>query len=998
MMDKNVIVGAAGLEISLGYSGNLLNISQSGSSIDFALDEWSIEINGQLISIKTLDLRSVHENGTSAEFIYEGLNDLVIELRWTVHNSSGNVYALREVSVRMPGNFQVGFIKSHIRTSQLPTLASQIRTFSDAPFATLKRIGTISFLSGLQNPHVNVDIGEGTFSEYNAALTTESRFDASPQFFTIVKQSGAVVQPEPPKTRISVGEARYRGRFRNPSEALALDIAEINVLRSIVRDFLSPIDSKLRFVLYTYWLPLPRLPETKTDVRTWIEMIDDFADLGGDLLLTVPLVLPKVPDISPDSFWDLEPEGSVAAKIMNHARSRGLEIGYYMGVAADNLPFGNEPGLGLPIDGPFNWRKKTLLGDFGLENCLASDDYREWLSKVHANTIRRFNLTSWSWDPGPGDGRDCFSSEHGHIPGFGDHKGWLAGQKHIAELHREFPGLYIQGFYGQKEDGTWGLRGITQHEGYWEQQCEWGAGIYPELSSERLNANGVRQQAWWSQNFRFAPAELNHALFGRMSQMCLDPIELGRTFDHWGWRFGLLSALAVGGSPTAATIPTRDEPEWVRSEFAQWVEWAKSNAAPLEVDIAGGSQVRIGGLDWYLRSTATGSWLFIANPAPRAARAEINLTHYPAKERIVGRRLRRLHPAPGEVFNFVGDSSVVPDSAIFEIEVPPYEVIVLQVEELDSNTQVEAKQRALESVPVALDSWINKKDGKAFQFPNDEEIESTTLVYELPKDLFQAVNLQKDKAGELRAKHPMFPDTFAYIDPERLTLMIPILDADAASSIQVFIDDIPVDTKLFGFQQNQMKRFAALEEVDISLWTETGVVWWCDLTEALTPSAKKLSIEVSALPAEHFLGPLLQVPSRIANLFAGQSVTYSKELGPDHTLNTSNLESHGPRILDAWVTPSSIHSHLEFTVTAQVANAEQVFVSLHVGGGNFFDRKLTRVSGSADLWSVTSRMRDRTSMILSPRNFILWCEDSTHRRSVDFAVKASWVADLLSEY
>ena len=142
-MDKNVIVGAAGLEISLGYSGNLLNISQSGSSIDFALDEWSIEINGQLISIKTLDLRSVHENGTSAEFIYEGSNDLVIELRWTVHNSSGNVYALREVSVRMPGNFQVGFIKSHIRTSQLPTLASQIRTFSDAPFAQVVNKGEL---------------------------------------------------------------------------------------------------------------------------------------------------------------------------------------------------------------------------------------------------------------------------------------------------------------------------------------------------------------------------------------------------------------------------------------------------------------------------------------------------------------------------------------------------------------------------------------------------------------------------------------------------------------------------------------------------------------------------------------------------------------------------------------------------------------------------------------------------------------------------------------
>ena len=408
--------------------------------------------------------------------------------------------------------------------------------------------------------------------------------------------------------------------------------------------------------------------------------------------------------------------------------------------------------------------------------------------------------------------------------------------------------------------------------------------------------------------------------------------------------------------------------------------------------------MRIGGLDWYLRSTASGSWLFVANPAPRTAQAEINLSNYPARERIVGRRLRRLHPAPGEIFNFVDDSNVVPDSAIFEIEVPPYEVIVLEVEELENNTQVEAKQRVLQSVPVALDSWINKKDGKAFHFPNVEEIESTSLIYELPKDLSQAVNVQGDKAGELRAKHPMFPDTFAYIDPERLTLMIPLLDADAASNVQVFIDDIPVDTKLFGFQQNQMNRFAGLEKIDISLWPDTGVVWWCDLTEALTPSSRILSIEISALPAEHFLGPLLQVPSRITNLFVGQTVTYSRQLGPDPLLNTSNLESHSPRIIDAWVTPSSIHSNLEFTVTAQVANAEQVFVSLHVGGGNFFDRKLTRVSGSQDLWSVTSRMRDRTSMILSPRNFILWCEDSTHRRSVDYAVKASWVADLLSEF
>ena len=107
MMDKNVLVGTADLKISLGYFGNLVNISQSEDSIDFALDEWSIEINGQMVGTNTLDLRSVHETGTSAKFIYEGSDGLEIEIRWTVHNRSGGDYALREISVRMPSNSQV---------------------------------------------------------------------------------------------------------------------------------------------------------------------------------------------------------------------------------------------------------------------------------------------------------------------------------------------------------------------------------------------------------------------------------------------------------------------------------------------------------------------------------------------------------------------------------------------------------------------------------------------------------------------------------------------------------------------------------------------------------------------------------------------------------------------------------------------------------------------------------------------------------------------------
>ena len=66
----------------------------------------------------------------------------------------------------------------------------------------------------------------------------------------------------------------------------------------------------------------------------------------------------------------------------------------------------------------------------------------------------------------------------------------------------------------------------TSTRRYWEQQVEWGASIHPELSSDRMNADGVRLQAWWAQNFRFLPASLNHALVGRITQYCMDDLSL----------------------------------------------------------------------------------------------------------------------------------------------------------------------------------------------------------------------------------------------------------------------------------------------------------------------------------------------------------------------------------------------------------------------------------------------------------------------------------------
>ncbi len=135
----------------------------------------------------------------------------------------------------------------------------------------------------------------------------------------------------------------------------------------------------------------------------------------------------------------------------------------------------------------------------------------------------------------------------------------------------------MQGFYERKEYGLWGLRDTDQHEAYWEQQVEWGASLHPQLSSERMNADGVRLQAWWCQNFRFLPPAQNHPLVHRITHQCQMDDHADQLWDRQAWRYAVLSALAVGNGLTACILP--EDPATVPgyAEFlARWLAWARA--------------------------------------------------------------------------------------------------------------------------------------------------------------------------------------------------------------------------------------------------------------------------------------------------------------------------------------------------------------------------------------------------------------------------------------
>ncbi len=978
--------------VKLDHRGSVVALRGGGAEVRLACDEWYAVVDGARYSSNelTVERTTTSDHGVTIDYVEQ--DGLGFAVAYELRGDDGACYLERSVVVDSPRSLWIGRIEFRSEVVSDVTEQFEVRTFSECSFATVVRLSRDTLLTGIMNPHGETNLGTRVEIGYRPALLSEGHFRSSPQFFAVVGQSGNEIQPITPKTRVGVGETRNRGRFRNPSEARPLDLAEIAQLRDVVRTFLSPLPITPRFILYTYWLPLPILPTTPEDERIWVDTLDNFADLGGDLILTVPLTKATVPNRDGTSYWDLEPAGSVAERIMGHARSRGLEVGYYAGVAASNAPYGNQPQLGLPLDGPDEWRKVNADGSLALENCLAVEGYREWLTAAHSNTISRFSLAGWSWDPGPGSGRNCFATNHGHEPGLGNHKGWLEGQKFIAELHAAHPRLHLQGFYGQKEEGTWGMRGISQHEGYWEQQAEFGAAIYPDLSAERVNANGVRQQAWWSQNFRFLPAEINHSLFGRMSQMCLEDPLLGTLFDHWGWRFGLLSAIASGSAPTASTLPPMHASSVIRDEFRAWINWSKANSDGLVVDVAGGNQVELGGVDWQLRRGTSGTHLFVFNPGPRAVFATIELGGVTRLTDIVGHCLRRLHPADGPILQFPDGTSVVPESAAVTMEVPPYEALVFRVEPAGA-TPAPGRRAALASVAVPLLHWSDTR-GAVVDAPNVRGVASSSISTTLGAVASNPVDGGAGDPDWLRSKFPLFPDTFAYVDPERVILMIPLRDADAAGDVRVRINGHEVASAVFEYTHEQMTRFG--DDPYRMLWPETRVVWWSDLTGLLAHEKNVVTLDLPKLGSGEFLGPVLQVPARAAAGLASSpsservGVTVPTEAHPLHHSDASDA----PRVDAAWTTPAQLSSGTDYSIFARARGASAVFASGHVVGmESMFDVRLTEVAGDVGLWSVDLNVGPRATMILDPAAITLWAIGPNGTTSDDYRLPIDWYLD-----
>ena len=483
-------------------------------------------------------------------------------------------------------------------------------TFIAAPAVEFVRHDKGGLFTGIENPFFKADLDEkGVALSFEPGLILKpgEGYTSEPQFMGVYRKSGVMVEDSGRSFRYNSNGSGYKPLDRNESRAM----------RAYALDYLSPVQKKFLNINYQFFHPLPQMPRTEKDKDYFTKTIDTFSEVGGDMIIFKPLHPYGKPDAN-KLFWDVVPADPkhTARQVADYATGKGISYGFYMGCAAHGGE-GNAAGLNFRPDKP-EWKKSDAAGRRAPDNCVACDDFYEWWFTVQNNTIQKYNLSNWSWDPSLGSGMNCHDESHGHIADKGGYKGWRRCIELMGRLKAEKKDLFIQGFYGTKNFGLWGLKHVDQHEVYNEQTIIVST-QHNQISDDRQNADGLRFQNCWSMRFRFTPAVTGHALVHRISEGGFDP-ELTKAWDYHGWKYGFMSSLAVAGSvmPTILPYETNLVPGYVEF-YKKWLRWAKDNFAYVNSTEPFGEQVQPGAVDGYARIKGDHGFIFLFNGNPRSS-------------------------------------------------------------------------------------------------------------------------------------------------------------------------------------------------------------------------------------------------------------------------------------------------------------------------------------------------------------------------------------------
>lgn len=827
------------------------------------------------------------------------------------------------------------------------------KTFINAPAAAFIRCGDLGFYTGVENPFFTAweENGEILLS-YRPSLILKAgeEYESEPQFLGEYACSGVFVRGQEALNLEAMQSGRVRQRFFNPCDGIALDASEIKAMRAYVREYLDVMEREFDNILYFFFYPKKQYPETDAEIADYLDTVDRFQTLKGDIIAFNPHTKTTLPT-EEKPYWELLPQGSAAQKIYDYAVRKGLRCGYYMGCA-----FNGEGGNAALL--PFmphktEWKKKDRFGNVASENCLACDEYLEWWYTVQENTIAKYDLGYWAWDPGPGNGNDCYAENHGHIPGKGEYKGWRNSQKLLRRIRNRFPRLFLQSFYGRKEYGFWGFRYFSQQEVYWEQTLLPGATLHSDFDDYRINAHGTRLQNLWSMNYRFLPPQIGHGLVTRMGEMCFDPA-LEKANDLIGWKYSLLSAIACCGSVTHCNLPDRLEnvPGMV-AFYDRWIGWAKENyrfcdcVTPLSDNVANGV------IDGFARIDGRNGQIFLFNSSPLNIRKRVILDQKIGIETDSRFHLRILYSENADFENERVDYGAgYRKGDALDVILPPYGALVLEMTDRQGDRHIEA----LPFYEHKIDCFYSA-DGSALTPAAHPAFEKITVSASARfngalKEILRNTPIPNEqtileKMSEWRAQK--LPFNLLGALPNRLLAYLPFAGVSMPRGVSLRINGVSVPMETFCLKNVPFVRYAYIEDF----------VRWDD--------ANEVELEIDGLAQNSFLGMYVGYPDCCDGLTAERFVM--DEIAP-----TSRLHADDRLVIDSVeVTPDVINdTDCEYTVTVRTSVAREEIEAVYCVLPTKPSMPALSYNPDINAWQETFRSGNRRSNIFVNREVLAW--------------------------
>jgi hypothetical protein len=629
--------------------------------ITFARDAFSVSIDGHEISSDNLKDPVVEADAASIRYRFDappyGI-EVVYQLKPGWRFVSKRLVVTATASHQGFHVDRVQLIDAHLSGAQGSDYVVASRWVKpETPgrnYGIFKRFADQSGLFALvQNPFLTVEHDPSSFSiSYSPGMAWKRAYGPFQSDLACIgtyKLSGQVV----PARDVSEWEWRPTSSGKEVEE----DESEISAFLSCVHAFVLDPHAKDAVRIHVGWTENDyQIDLAKREGRReYKRIIDRAAALGLGYILFAPSNSDLSSEKDDADAWHWEhvlwlglgqkirkgqwnvassPVPESVQEMLDYAKSKNLKLVAYV---YPTLPFAGNP----------HW----LVGDHQENATLANREFQDWLIQELLTFYRRTGIGGYSFDYTWLD-----------LSGSTQYAQWWGWRRILEALRAAEPSMVIDGRQRYQAYGPWvWLAGSYPHPTSTDEQPE-SFTPFPDLHLDRVSADRERYTAYLYRIDDFCPSELMPGFIGHQTPRNdddgrrVDSSFRRRDWDYLGWRYSLMSSIAVAGLNNVVNmIPARDlaedqffSPADVRF-FRHWLDWADENRAYLLHTRFILGQPQMGKVDGTAALIGSRGYIFLFNPNARKLEARVKLDGSIGLAGSGPFLLRELYPQPGEL-------------------------------------------------------------------------------------------------------------------------------------------------------------------------------------------------------------------------------------------------------------------------------------------------------------------------------------------------------------